>query len=81
MYAHKTDTDFNLFNDSTFLNGNLTLRPAGLTGTGRMDLKNSDLKSNLFAYKAYDIYSDTAEFFLKSLHSEGFTMLTENVNT
>lgn len=80
MYVNKTDVDFNMFNDSTFLNGNLTLRPTGLSGQGRMDLSNSDLRSDLFTYKAYDINSDTADFFLKSLYTEGFTVLTENVN-
>jgi hypothetical protein len=80
MYAYKTDTDFNMFNDSTFLNGNLTLRPSGLSGEGRMDLRNSDLKSNSFSYKSQEIFADTADFFLKSLHTEGFTVLSENVN-
>ncbi len=80
MYIDKTDTDFNMFNDSTFLSGNLTLRPSGLSGEGRMDLSNSDLRSNLFTYKANDISSDTADFFLKSLYTEGFTVLSENVS-
>ena len=80
MYADRTDTDFNMFNDSTYLKGDLTLRPSGLSGQGRMDLKNSDLKSDLFTYKAQDIYSDTADFFLKSLYTDDFTVLTENVN-
>jgi hypothetical protein len=80
MYARKTSTDFNMFNDSTFLNGNLKLEPSGLSGAGKMDLKNSDLVSNLFTYRAYDINSDTADFLLRSLYTEGFTVLTNNVN-
>ncbi len=80
MYAEKTDTDFTMFNDSTKLNGNLLLEPIGLSGNGKMDLKNSDLHSNLFTYKAQDIYSDTADFYLKSLHTDGFTVLTDNMN-
>jgi hypothetical protein len=80
MYAHRTDVDFTMFNDSTHLTGNLLLEPFGLSGKGRMDLKNSDLQSDLFAYKAYDIFSDTADFYLKSLNKEGFTVLTDNIN-
>jgi hypothetical protein len=80
MYAYKTDTDFNMFNDSTFLNGNLQLEPKGLSGSGRMDLKNSDLESTLFTYKTHDIYSDTADFFLRSLYNEGFTVMTNNID-
>ncbi len=81
MYVEKTDSDFKMFNDSTFLSGSLTLKPSGLSGKGRMDLSNADLQSNEFTYQAYDISSDTADFFLKSLHTEGFTVLTENVST
>lgn len=81
MNADITDTDFTLFNDSTTLKGTLLLEPTGLSGSGKMDLKNSDLHSDLFTYKAYDIYSDTADFYLKSLHTDGFTVLTDNVNT
>lgn len=80
MYAQKTDVDFNMFNDSTFLNGDLKLEPSGLSGNGKMDLRNSDLSSNLFNYRANDIYSDTADFFLRSLYTDGFTVITNNVD-
>jgi len=80
LYADKINTDFTMFNDSTRLNGNLKLQPEGLSGNGRMDLRNSDLSSSLFNYKAYDIFSDSADFFLKSLYNNNYTVLTENVN-
>ena len=80
MYVFKKDIDFTMFNDSTSLAGDLKLQPSGLTGNGRMDLKNSDLTSNSFAYKSKEILADTADFYLKSVHSNGFTVLTENVN-
>ncbi len=81
MWAYRTDALFTMFNDSTTLNGTLKLKPEGLTGRGRMDLKNSDLYSETFKYKADDIYADTSDFYLKSLREEGFTVLTENVNS
>jgi hypothetical protein len=81
MWSHKTDANFTMFNDSTNLSGSLQLEPTGLSGWGRMDLKNSDLISNRFTYKANDIYSDTSDFYLKSLVADGFTVLTENVNS
>lgn len=80
MYAYKKDDNFTLFNDSTLLAGNLKLTPGGLSGEGRMDLTNSDLISDHFEYKANEIYSDTADFRLKSIHTEGFTVLTDNIN-
>jgi hypothetical protein len=81
LWAERTDTDFTLFNDSTALAGTLLLEPTGLTGSGRMDLKNSDLLSEGFAYKSDEILADSSDFFLKSLQAEGFTVLTENVNS
>lgn len=81
LYAKKTDTDFTIFNDSTTLSGELLLEPTGLTGEGRMDLKNSDLLSENFVYKSDEIIADSSDFFLKSLQAEGFTVLTENVSS
>ena len=79
LYAYKTDKNFKIFNDSTFLNGSLQLEPSGLSGKGKMDLKNSDLISDKFVYKAHEINADTADFYLRSLHKEGYTVFTENV--
>ena len=81
MYAKNTDSLFTMFNDTTTLNGKLELRPAGLTGSGLMDLSNCDIRSDLFSYKAKDIFTDTSDFNLKSLHSDEYTVLTTNVNT
>ncbi|MBN1416470.1 MAG: hypothetical protein JW973_15305 [Bacteroidales bacterium] len=80
MFIFKKNSDITLFNDSTSLAGNLKLMPSGLTGAGKMDLKNSDLTSNSFTYKAKEILADSADFYLKSVHSSGFTVLTDNVN-
>jgi len=81
FYASKKDVDFTMFNDSTHLAGNIKLEPSGLSGSGRMDLKNSEIVSDLFTYKADEILADTSDFYLKSLHTEGFTVLTENVKS
>lgn len=81
MWASKTDTEFTMFNDSTLLSGELQLEPTGLSGWGRMDLKNSDLQSDWFTYNADEILADTSDFYLKSIQKEGFTVLTENINS
>ncbi len=80
FYVLKRDVDFKIFNDSTTLAGDLKLTPAGLSGQGRMDLKNSEIKSKMFTYKSDEILADTADFSLKSIHTKGFTVLTDNVN-
>jgi hypothetical protein len=81
MWVAKIDTNFVMFNDSTLLAGTLQLEPTGLSGWGKMDLKNSDLHSDWFTYKSEEIFADTSDFFLKSLRAEGYTVLTENVNS
>ncbi|MBN1117543.1 MAG: hypothetical protein JXA77_10080 [Bacteroidales bacterium] len=81
MWVHKTTDNFTMFNDSTTLSGTLKLEPVGLSGKGRMDLRNSDLISDLFTYKADEIFADTSDFYLKSIRKEGFTVLTENINS
>lgn len=81
MWAYKSEVPFKMYTDTTSLSGDLQLEPEGLSGWGRMDLRNSDLYSENYSFKADDIHADTSDFFLKSLQSEGFTVLTENVNS
>lgn len=81
LFAEKIDSDFTIFTDTTSMAGTLQLEPSGLSGWGRMDLKNSDLVSDRFRYTANDIYADTSDFHLKSIRKEGFTVLTENINS
>lgn len=81
MWVSKTTENFKMFNDSTFLVGDLQLEPTGLSGWGKMELRSSDLFSDWFSYKSEEILADTSDFYLKSLQKEGFTVLTENVDS
>ncbi len=80
LYANRTDSAFRMFYDKGLLAGNLKLQPSGLNGTGRMYFEGAEMVSDDYAFKANEIRADTADFYLKSLHSEGFTVLTENIN-
>jgi hypothetical protein len=71
---------FTILNDSTFLDGELMLTSTGLSGSGKMELTNSILVSDKFDYQSYSFSSDTADFRLKSLNTDGFTLVTDNVN-
>jgi hypothetical protein len=79
MYAYRTDTSFRMFNDKGVLAGDLKLQPGGLSGSGRMFFEGAEMSSNNYNFKANEIQSDTADFYLKSLHSKGFTVLTDNI--
>jgi hypothetical protein len=79
FYAYRIDKSFSMFNDSSQLAGDLKLQPSGLSGWGKMYLEGAEMSSNLFAFRANEIFADTADFYLKSLHSPGYTVLTENM--
>jgi hypothetical protein len=46
----------------------------------KMELTSSVLVSDKFDYQTYSFSSDTADFRLKSLNTDGFTLVTDNVN-
>jgi hypothetical protein len=79
FYAYRTDSAFRMFHDKGILSGHLKLQPSGLSGSGRMFFEGAEMASGHYTYKASDIHADTADFFLKSLHSKGYTVLTENI--
>jgi hypothetical protein len=81
MYIKQGKGPFSMFNKETTLAGSLMLAPRGLTGEGLMNLTTAELSSNQYRYKAQIINADTSKFNLKSLHKEGFTVLTNNVNS
>jgi hypothetical protein len=81
LYAYQKTEPFSVVTDTSMLSGNLLLEPSGLSGEGKMDLKNSELVSNNFIYKADEIFADTADFYLKSIHGEGYTVVSENVKS
>ncbi len=79
MLIDKGERPFTILNDSTQLSGSLVLTPSGLSGMGRMNLTNSVLESERFTYTAMVFDSDTADFRLKSINTDGFTLVTDNV--
>ena len=80
LAVYKGSEPFTILNDSTFLDGDLILTSKGLEGSGKMDLTNSLLVSDNFKYQSNAFNSDTANFRLKSLNTDGFTLITDNVN-
>lgn len=80
MLIEEGNNPFVILNDSTTLRGILALTPSGLSGTGRMELTNSVLNSENFSYTANVFDADTAEFRLKSVNTDGYTLITDNVN-
>ena len=80
MLIEEGANPFVILNDSTSLSGSLALTPTGLSGNGRMELTNSVLNSENFSYTANVFDADTAEFRLKSVNTDGYTLITDNIN-
>ncbi len=81
LLSHQHKGPYTILNDSTQLEGSLVLTPDGITASGDMLLTTSEFSSNLFRYEDQSFRADTADFRLKSIHTSGFTVLTENMNT
>jgi hypothetical protein len=80
MLIEEGTSPFVILNDSTSFSGTLALTPDGLSGDGRMELTNSILNSENFSYTANVFDADTAEFRLKSVNTDGYTLITDNIN-
>ncbi|MBN1159080.1 MAG: hypothetical protein JXA61_06840 [Bacteroidales bacterium] len=80
LYAYQTDKGFSMFNDSVYLDGDLKLQPSGLSGWGKVSMEGAEFDSELYTFKADEVLADTVDFYLRSLHSEGYTVLAENMS-
>ncbi|MAO72438.1 MAG: hypothetical protein CMD02_08045 [Flavobacteriales bacterium] len=59
--VHKLKSDFNFYENQAEFNGNIVLKPTGLTGRGIMNLESSKMESDLFTYNANWFGADTAD--------------------
>jgi len=77
-FEHKTEP-FSIIRDDISLEGTMKLTPQGVGGSGKMNLPNAEMESDLITFNAKKIDADTADFKLKSLRTDGFTVKTSNV--
>lgn len=71
---------FSLFANGTSLDGSLNLKSGGLKGSGVIDMPDSRITSNLFAFSATTIRADTADYNLKSPSTNGYAFIADNAN-
>jgi len=72
---------FTMFDNGTTLDGSLNLSPAKLKGTGRINMTNSVVSSDLYSFTANAIKADTADYNLKSPTTSGYSFIAEDANT
>lgn len=80
MALTNTAGPFTIINSQNTLDGILHYTANGLSGSGTMDMTTAQMKSNHYTYYSNAFTSDTAEFKLRSLQSDKFTVMTKNVN-
>jgi len=81
MYVNKMGSDMNMYEGNATLDGNLQLKPGGMTGDGVMTFAASELESNLIKYKSDVFDADTSDFRLTSENTDALAFTTANVNS
>ncbi|MBP6427301.1 MAG: hypothetical protein KA430_06930 [Bacteroidia bacterium] len=81
MYVNKREKDLSMYETQSVLNGNLQLKPSGMTGDGIMSFTSSELESDLFRFKSNVFDADTADFRLASDNTAALAFSTKNVNS
>lgn len=80
LKIHILKDNFRCYNNQSFFNGDILLRPTGLTGNGIMILDNSEMTSNLFSFNANWFASDTADLTVFTEEKE-VSFKSKNLNT
>jgi hypothetical protein len=72
-----------MYDMKSFMHGQTTIQPDGLSGTGTFEFQKAELEANLIKFKYQDFQSDTADFRLKDVGGDDPDALlfsTVNVN-
>lgn len=81
MASNASGKSFAMFDNGTSLDGQLTLTPSLLKGTGIINTSDSRITSNLFTFASGQIKADTSVYNLKSLSTSGYSFIAENVRS
>ncbi|OFY63075.1 MAG: hypothetical protein A2V64_09550 [Bacteroidetes bacterium RBG_13_43_22] len=81
MASNADGKNFEMFDNGTLLDGNLTLTPAVLKGSGIINTTDSRVTSDLFSFASGQIKADTSMYNLKSPSTSGYAFIAENVRT
>jgi hypothetical protein len=81
MNINKVNTNLRMYDTLAYLDGNLQLKPKGMTGGGIMHLQSSELEAQLFKFKKDVFDSDTSDFRLASDNTLALALTTKNVNS
>lgn len=66
LTVKKKTQDFSMYDTQANLDGEIYLRPYGLTGAGKVDLEDATLSSQLYDFNPHTFNADTADFSLRT---------------
>jgi hypothetical protein len=81
MFINKDSSQMEMYEKQAMLDGNLQLRPSGMTGNGLMSFAASELEANMFKYRLNAFDADTSDFRLTSDNTSALAFSTKNVRS
>ncbi|MCX6292316.1 MAG: hypothetical protein NT126_11210 [Bacteroidetes bacterium] len=81
MLINKDTAQLEMYEKQAMMNGNLRLRPSGMTGEGIMNFAASELEAANFKYKLNSFGADTSDFRLTSDNTAALAFTTKNVQS
>ena len=81
MNIYKKQNEFGFYDGLATFDGDIELRPTGLTGDGIMKLANAEVSSNFFIYNAVFFNADTADLVVNADNIGGVAFQSKNLRT
>ncbi len=78
MVISDLGTPMNVYNDSTFFEGDLMLRPDGLFGKGMLEFEETQIRSPFFHFKHHELDADTSFMKIHRRDSVGVAFKADN---
>lgn len=80
MQIRQSDEAFSMYGGKSSLNGYLNLKPTGLTGKGKLDMKKALLTSQSLEFESQAFDADTANFELQTSEGDATAFRSDTLN-
>ncbi|MFW5916090.1 MAG: hypothetical protein ACOCTM_01315, partial [Bacteroidota bacterium] len=80
MQIRQADKAFTMYGGKSSLEGDLNLKPTGLTGRGKLDMKKAMLVSQHLQFKSNNFDADSANFELHTPDEDGVAFSSDTIN-
>jgi len=72
---------FTMINEQTTLDGSILMKPTGITGSGKMNIENSELTSEGIYFDAQAFNTDEANFLIRDKNTNNLLFSTQQVTS